>query len=94
MQLRGPSEPFAASKGNPLERAPAGLEAEGRMKVKIFSRPWSIDLANQLENEINAFLDEVPAHAVRQVNTSIIAAKTQGGDVRSEAIVTIWYQRM
>jgi hypothetical protein len=62
------------------------------MKVKIFSRPWSVELAGQLENEINAFLGEVSTDAVKQVNTSIIAARTQGGDVRSEAIVTIWYE--
>jgi hypothetical protein len=61
------------------------------MKVKIFSRPWSIDLAQHLEHEINAFLAELSTDAVKQVDANIVAARTQDGDVKSEAIITIWH---
>jgi hypothetical protein len=62
------------------------------MKVKIFSRPWSADQEKELENEINAFLAELAPNAVKNTGVNIVAARTDGGEVKSETIITIWYE--
>jgi hypothetical protein len=62
------------------------------MKVKIFSRPWSRDLGNDLEREVNEFLAALLPGAVKHIDTDIVAARAESGEVKSEIIMTIWYE--
>jgi hypothetical protein len=62
------------------------------MKVKIFSRPWSLEMAERLEAEINSFLTDLPDEAVKHIDTQIVAARSDDGTVKSESIISIWYE--
>jgi hypothetical protein len=62
------------------------------MKVRIVSRPWSLEMAERLEAEINAFLADLPDEAVKHIDTQIVAARSDDGTVKSESIISIWYE--
>jgi hypothetical protein len=62
------------------------------MKIKIFSRPWSLEMAERLEGDVNAFLADIPSDAVKHVDTQIVAARGDDGTVKSESIIVVWYE--
>jgi hypothetical protein len=62
------------------------------MRVKIFSRPWSLEMAERLEADVNAFLTDIPEGAIKHIDTQIVAARSDDGTVKSESIISIWYE--
>jgi hypothetical protein len=49
-------------------------------------------LGNDLEREVNEFLAALLPGAVRHTDTDIVAARAESGEVKSEIIMTIWYE--
>jgi hypothetical protein len=59
------------------------------MRVKIFSQPGSGD-PRAMETQVNDFLATLTTASIKHVDTAIAAAE-EDGLMKTETIITIWY---
>jgi len=62
---------------------------EVKMKVKIFERSGE---PGRLEREINDFLATLGPGAVLNTQTAIAAVRNESERIKTEYVVTIWYE--